>query len=97
MKKDEKFPVAEVLSRGRENATSRETLKNYFSFSDRELYAEIERERLNGKCILAKKNDGGGYYLPASQTERDEYLEVLLSLINSHRSVYDAIKKAPME
>lgn len=92
--KKKKFPVAEILNKGKDNAISRDKLKKFFSFTDRELYAEIERERLSGKCILAKKSNGGGYYLPKNAEEKQEYLAILKSSIDSHQSVYDSLSKA---
>lgn len=85
-------PIAEILNRGSNRAIRKDNLMQLFNMTERELLAEIMRERLEGEPILAKKSDGGGFYLPANQEEIDGYLNLLKRGIDTQKSVYNAIK-----
>lgn len=85
--------ITDLLNKGKENAININDLAIHFpEASQRNLREQIERERKQGNPILAKKNDGGGYYLPKSEEEILEYLELLNHSIQSLQDVYTAIK-----
>ncbi len=88
-----KHPVEEVLNRGSNKAISKKHLMNFFNLTERELLAQIMRERLDGAPILAKKNDGGGYYLPANDKEINGYLNLLKRGIDTQKKVYKAVNE----
>lgn len=89
----DKTIIANLLSEGKENAKNLNTLVNYFGGTGkREVLNQIERERKNGVPILAKKTDGGGYYLPKDSEEIYEYLGMLNRTIETQTEVYRAIK-----
>lgn len=88
-----KHPVAEILNRGKDRAIRKENLMVLFNMTERELLAEIMKERLDGIPILAKKTDGGGFYLPADNEEIDGYLKVLKRGIDTQQNVYQSIKQ----
>ena len=66
--------IFELLNKGKDNAISSKNLENVLQLSTRELHAQIERERREGKPIMAKRDNGGGLYLPGSEEEKEEYL-----------------------
>lgn len=88
------FIVADLLSEGRENATPRRSLKNTLQINERLLYKLIEKERRKGAPILSQKDNGGGYFLPASDDETDEYLNTAMNNIISNLRSYYGIKYA---
>lgn len=91
-----KHPISEILNRGQENAIPKMQLMKYYGLTERELYSQIERERLAGIPILSRKNEGGGFYLPGTQAEITEYLEMLKRGIDSQINVYNAIQNSPL-
>lgn len=84
--------ITDLLLEGKENATPREKLKNILCVNERVLYRLIESERRKGAAILSKKEDGGGYYLPANEKERAEYLNTAMNDIISNLRTYHAVK-----
>lgn len=88
-----KHPISEVLKQGINQATSKKALMNLFDVTERELLAQIMRERLDGEPILSKKKDGGGFFLPETREEIDGYLKLLKRSIKTQISVYEAIKE----
>lgn len=74
------FPVRDLLSEGKENAISAKDLTDLLKMgSVRELQQEIARERAAGAVILSTCQDGGGYYLPATDREVREFIRTLES------------------
>lgn len=67
--------VTDFLKKGRSNAISGKKLAILMGYSDtRTLRHEIERERREGAVILSAQGIGGGYFLPGSSQELDEYI-----------------------
>lgn len=64
------FRVADLLLPGAENAVPRRDLMSLTGCRDRELRRMIEAERRQGIPILS--DCVGGYYLPATQAERNK-------------------------
>lgn len=62
------WKVADLLSRGRENAIPRRELEKLTGLDGRTVRLMIERERREGSPILA--DNATGYYLPATEYER---------------------------
>lgn len=60
--------VADLLSHGRENAIPRRELEKLTGLDGRTVRLMIERERREGRPILA--DNATGYYLPATEYER---------------------------
>ncbi|MDU3680961.1 MAG: hypothetical protein E7G07_13145 [Flavonifractor plautii] len=60
--------VADLLSHGRENAIPRRELEKLTGLDGRTVRLMIERERREGRPILA--DNATGYYLPATEHER---------------------------
>lgn len=74
------FPVRDLLSEGKENAIPAKDLTDILGMgSVRELQQEIARERAAGAVILSTCQDGGGYYLPATDQEVREFIRTLES------------------
>lgn len=74
------FPVRDLLSEGKENAIPAKDLTDLIGLgSVRELQQEIARERAAGAVILSTCQDGGGYYLPATDQEVREFIRTLES------------------
>ena len=58
-----------MLPEGQENAINLKRISNYFGITERDTFRMIQLERQEGYPIMAKKNEGGGYYKPASPEE----------------------------
>ena len=72
------FPVRDMLPKGKENAIPSKELTDYLGLgSVRELQQEIARERAAGAVILSTCQEGGGYYLPATDQEVREFIRTL--------------------
>lgn len=59
--------ISEYLMIGKDNAIPAERIMQNFNISRRQLYKEIEHERLEGTPILPDWH--GGYYLADTETE----------------------------
>lgn len=86
--------IYNLLSQGKENAIPGKSLINALGVKERELYKQIERERRMGAAILAKKEEGGGFYLPANEEEKADYLHTAMNDIISNLRTYHAVKYA---
>lgn len=85
--------IQELLNEGKENAINLKDLVRYFNTSSqREVLAQIERERKAGTPILAQKSNGGGYYLARDKEELKEYLNLLGRNIKTQQEIYQALK-----
>ena len=60
--------LSSVLMQGRENAVSREELREKSGLKDRVLRSHIEQARREGLCV-ANRQDGNGYFIPATKEE----------------------------
>lgn len=60
--------IADLLSHGRENAIPRRELEKLTGLDGRTVRLMIERERREGRPILA--DNAAGYYLPATEHKR---------------------------
>lgn len=90
---NKKQKIERLLSHGKENAITCNDLMKFFpKASKRDILAQIRKERNSGVTILAQKNNGGGFFLPANQEEVSEYLELLNKSIQSQKETYEAIE-----
>lgn len=87
--------IADLLSPGAENAVPRQDLMALTGLSDRELRRLIETERRAGTPILS--DNASGYFLPASEAERDRCVRSLRSRAAEISITADAIEKAVVE
>ena len=72
------FSIRDMLPEGKENAIPSKELSALLGMTSvRELQQEIARERAAGAVILSTCQDGGGYYLPASDQEVKEFIRTL--------------------
>ncbi|MCM1223383.1 MAG: hypothetical protein NC548_53940 [Lachnospiraceae bacterium] len=79
-----------ILPIGKENAISTNELAVIMGFSDsRSLQADIAKSRDAGQIILS--STAGGYYLPANDSEVQEFVAVLRSrAINTFKALKSA-------
>lgn len=87
--------IADLLLCGEENAISRKHLMALTGYKDRELRLLIEAERRQGLPILS--NCIGGYYLPASEEERQRCVRSLRRRAAEIEITADAIEKGAVE
>lgn len=85
--------ITEYLPTGKENAIPSKTLAEILGFDTvRELQKAIERERQAGAVILSTCTEGGGYFLPANETEIREFIRTLSNRAkNTRRSMESAL------
>lgn len=84
--------IWELLPTGKENKVSAVTLMDATGIrTGRELSKVIRQERFSGKLILSTKADGGGYFLPASAAEVQEFIE---TFSNEARALFAMLKTA---
>lgn len=84
--------VHELLSRGKENAkTSEELIKAGHFSNKRELTMQISRERDAGVIICSTTSGRGGYYLPASREEIQNFVN---SMSKRAKNTFRAVKNA---
>lgn len=69
--------VYELLHTGKDNPTTGSTLARVLRCSVRDVVAQIERERRDGKTICASVGENPGYYIAADAEELDSYCEQL--------------------
>lgn len=70
--------IHEVLLEGEQNAQTGKHLCAVLNIRQRELTAEIERERRNGYPICASTGSSPGYFLAATSEEMQRYCKSLL-------------------
>ncbi|WP_097002695.1 hypothetical protein [Lacrimispora amygdalina] len=86
------FIVIEALQAGKENAISTHDLCTYLGFeSVRELQHEIARERKAGAVILSTCQEGGGYFLPGTDSEVRQFIR---TLENRAKNTFVALRSA---
>ena len=85
--------ITDYLPTGKENAIPSKTLAEILGFDTvRELQKAIERERQAGAVILSTCTEGGGYFLPANETEIREFIRTLSNRAkNTRRSMESAL------
>lgn len=85
--------ITDYLPTGKENAIPGKTLAEILGFDTvRELQKAIERERQAGAVILSTCTEGGGYFLPANETEIREFIRTLSNRAkNTRRSMESAL------
>ena len=85
--------ITDYLPTGKENAIPSKTLAEILGFDTvRELQKAIERERQAGAVILSTCTEGGGYLLPANETEIREFIRTLSNRAkNTRRSMESAL------
>ena len=86
------FRVADLLLCGAENAISRRYLMSLTGYKDRELRLLIEAERRQGIPILS--DNINGYFLPASEAERQQCVRSLRRRAKEIEATATAIEKA---
>ena len=96
-RKDEIFIVAPLLKRGRKNTITARELAAVLGVNPREVTARIEVERSAGAPILADCGSiTGGYFLPESKADVDDYLTIVdhrIAEVQAHR---DAVAAADL-
>ncbi len=90
--------IADYLPTGKQNAVPSKELADLLGFDTvRELQKAIERERQAGAVILSTCTDGGGYFLPADESEIKEFIRTLSNRAKHTRrsmeSAQDALDK----
>lgn len=87
--------VADLLLRGKENATPVNVLCSRLNIRPREVRLRIAKERELGAVILSSST-GGGYYLPADRAEIEEFIKVTnkkaFSTLRTLRSAKELVK-----
>lgn len=85
--------ISEYLPTGKQNAIPSKALADMLGFDTvRELQKAIERERQAGAVILSTCTEGGGYFLPANETEIREFIRTLSNRAkNTRRSMESAL------
>lgn len=85
--------ITDYLPTGKENAIPSKTLAEILGFDTvRELQKAIEREWQAGAVILSTCTEGGGYFLPANETEIREFIRTLSNRAkNTRRSMESAL------
>ena len=85
--------ISEYLPTGKENAIPSRALADMLGFDTvSELQKAIERERQSGAVILSTCTEGGGYFLPANETEIREFIRTLSNRAkNTRRSMESAL------
>ena len=86
------FRIADLLHPGAENAISRRDLMALTGYKDRELRLLIEAERRQGIPILS--DCVGGYFLPASEAERQQCVRSLRRRAKEIEATAAAIERA---
>lgn len=72
--------VEEILKTGKENALSPEYLVSRLNLGTiRALQKQMEKERRDGAVILSSSSSPGGYFLPGSRHEVQEFISTLES------------------
>lgn len=93
--------IAELLNKGAGSAINSSMLQKVTGLDARVVLAQIERERKDGKQIIAKKKDGGGYYLPDTEEELKAYIynktNEIITNIETVLSIKNGKKKALSE
>lgn len=86
--------VQEILKTGKENALSPEYLANILKLGTiRALQRQVEKERREGAVILSSSVPPGGYYLPGSRREVEEFIRTLENRADGTLEALDSARK----
>ena len=91
--------IAEILSRGVDNAITGRELAFLFNTNIRTITAQIERERRKGAPICASMDSdtAPGYYLPVDDDDLNAYCALLkqraVALLTTRSAILKAAKK----
>ena len=85
-------PIARLLSHGQENAVPLRHLVSITKFDGRKVRALIAAERLNGVPILS--DNQSGYYLPADDTEKEQFIRSMKHRAKEIERAAEAIEKS---
>lgn len=84
--------IAELLNKGKENAITTESLMRACNFDNkRDLTMQVAKERAAGALICSRTSGQGGYYLPRSREEVQEFIE---SMSNRAKNTFKAVTAA---
>ena len=68
--------IKELLKYGKENITTTEELMQLTKINDtREIQWIVQKERQDGAVILSTCGNGGGYWLPNTESELKEFIK----------------------
>lgn len=84
--------ISRLLSHGRENAVSLRHLVSMTKLDGRTVRSMITAERFDGVPILS--DNSTGYYLPANDTEKAQFIRSMRHRAKEIESVAEAIEKA---
>ena len=80
-------------ARGEEKRIRTEKLLPLSGFNDvRELREQVARERVAGSLICSTKGNGGGYYIPETDEELQNYCRMMRSSAIGHFSAMKAAR-----
>lgn len=85
-------PISRLLSHGQENAVPLRHLVSITKFDGRKVRALIAAERLNGVPILS--DNQSGYYLPADDTEKEQFIRSMKHRAKEIERAAEAIEKS---
>ena len=69
--------ISELLREGKENAIRGRELARRLRIDIREVTAQVERERRQGRPICASQGEKPGYYMAATKAEMRQYCQSL--------------------
>ena len=83
--------IIDYLPIGKQNAIPNKRLADMLGFGTvRELQHAVERERKEGAVILSTCTEGGGYFLPADETEIRAFIRTLSSRARNTQRALDS-------
>lgn len=83
--------IGDLLSTGATNGVNLRYLAAITHLSEREVRAEIQRERLSGVPILS--DNLNGYFLPGSQAEVDHFVRSMRHRAREINATADAVER----
>lgn len=86
------YPISRLLLHGRENAVSLRHLVSMTNLDGRTVRSMITAERFDGVPILS--DNSTGYYLPANDTEKTQFIRSMKHRAKEIERVAEAIEKA---
>lgn len=87
--------LLDFIPKGKENAISRKELAQILSLPERTLRQLIEQQRNEGQIICSNwQGKHRGYYQPATEAEKQEFLNGYKSYIKKMFKTYENMKKS---
>lgn len=83
--------ISDYLGVGREKAVTLANLARTTGLSEREVRQRVSDERARGEVILSTTEITGGYYLPSSRAEIEQFIN---AMTKRGRSAFRALKSA---